>query len=235
MAGEKQRRRGRPPTGQALTAAERMQRYRARQRAAGLRPHVRWQPAASAPMSPGLLGHRIIEARSLAMHCLIAQKIAADPGLLEAPRRNIAAWRSRYGEAPPPALDEWQEILKRPWEFGYYAQAVAPDTATLPRGWQRRLIRVENANTGGYAGLCLEVHDLAISKYVAGREKDLEFTRELARHGMTRKTVLHGRLKTTTLDSTLARVVRGRVERDHHGGKAKGERRKSEGPSRKDG
>jgi uncharacterized nucleotidyltransferase DUF6036 len=99
-------------------------------------------------------------------------------------------------------------------QFGYYAQGVAPDTATLPSGWQRRLVRVENANTGGYAGLCLDVHDLAISKYVAGREKDLEFTRELARHGMTRKNTLLTRLAATRLDAVLARAVRGRIERD---------------------
>jgi hypothetical protein len=100
-------------------------------------------------------------------------------------------------------------------QYGYYAQGVAPDTATLPRGWQRRLVRVENANTAGYAGLCLEVHDLALSKYVAGRHKDLEFTRELARHGMTEKKTLLSRLAATKLDSALARLVRGRVERDH--------------------
>ena len=99
-------------------------------------------------------------------------------------------------------------------EYGYYAQGVAPDTATLPRGWQRRLVRIENSNTGGYAGLCLEVHDLAISKYVAGREKDLEFTRELARHGMTDKRTLLKRLAATKLDAAIARAVRGRVERD---------------------
>jgi hypothetical protein len=99
-------------------------------------------------------------------------------------------------------------------QYGYYAQGVAPDTATLPGGWQRRLVRVENANTGGYAGLCLEVHDLAISKYVAGREKDLEFTRELARHGMAEKKTLRARLTATKLDAVLARMVRGRIERD---------------------
>lgn len=38
-------------------------------------------------------------------------------------------------------------------------------------------MRIENPNTRGYAGLCLDLHDR--SKYVAGREKDLEFTREL--------------------------------------------------------
>ena len=100
-------------------------------------------------------------------------------------------------------------------QYGYYAQGVGPDTATLPRGWQRRLVRVENANTGGYAGLCLEVHDLAVSKYVAGREKDLAFTRALAQHGMTEKKTLLQRLAVTKLDAALARAVRGRIERDH--------------------
>src|SRR5512145_1908467 len=100
-------------------------------------------------------------------------------------------------------------------QFGYYAQGVAPDTATLPGGWQRRLVRIENANTRGYAGLCLEVHDLAISKYVAGREKDLEFTRELARHGMTEKKTLLARLATTKLVPALVRAIRGRIRRNH--------------------
>ncbi len=75
-------------------------------------------------------------------------------------------------------------------------------------------MRVENANTDGHAGLCLEVHDLAISKYAAGREKDLGFTRELARHGMTDKKTLLKRLAGTRLEAALARSVRGRIERD---------------------
>jgi hypothetical protein len=99
-------------------------------------------------------------------------------------------------------------------QYGYYAQGVAPDTATLPRGWQRRRVRIENSNTGGYAGLCPEVHDLALSKYVAGREKDREFTRELARHGMTDKKTLLRRLAATRLDAALSRAVRGRIDRD---------------------
>jgi len=92
-----------------------MRRYRARQHAAGLRAATRWRPAAPATTSPGLLKHRIIEARSLAMHCLIARKIAADPGLLAAVRRRLAAWTARYGDGAPRALDEWRAILDRPW------------------------------------------------------------------------------------------------------------------------
>src|SRR6266536_3069566 len=109
------RRPGRPPTGRAQSAAERMRRYRARQRAAGLRAATRWQPATSAAISPGLLKHRVIEARSLAMHCLIARKIETDRRLLAAARRNLATWIARHGDAAPRALEEWREILDRPW------------------------------------------------------------------------------------------------------------------------
>jgi hypothetical protein len=92
-----------------------MQRYRVRLRAAGLRASTRWQPATAAPLTPGLLKHRLIEARSLAMHCLIARKIAADPALLDLARRNIESWSARYGDSPPLALEEWRAILRRPW------------------------------------------------------------------------------------------------------------------------
>ncbi len=108
-------RRGRPPTGRAQTTAERMQRYRVRQRAAGLHVATHWRPVTSATLSPGLLKHRVIEARSLAMHCLAAQKISNDPRLLDAVRGTLAGWRSRYGDSVPRALDEWQGILDRPW------------------------------------------------------------------------------------------------------------------------
>lgn len=101
--------------------------------------------------------------------------------------------------------------------FGYYAQGVGPDTAVLPRGWRKRLVRIENENTGGTAGLCLEVHDLAISKYVAGREKDREFTQALARHAMTSRSVLLERLAATKLDPPIRKLVQARIARDFPG------------------
>ena len=98
--------------------------------------------------------------------------------------------------------------------FGYYAQGVGEETATLPTGWQSRLVRISNANTAGTTGLCLEVHDLAISKYAAAREKDLEFTRELARHGMTNQRLLFERLDETALAKPLRTVAAGRIKAD---------------------
>jgi hypothetical protein len=76
------------------------------------------------------------------------------------------------------------------------------------------LVRIEYRNTGGYVGLCLEVHDLAISKYIAGQEKDREFTGELARHGMTYRQILLERLAVTKLDAAASKIAKGRIERD---------------------
>jgi len=66
--------------------------------------------------------------------------------------------------------------------FGYYAHGVGLETATLPRGWQERLVEVCNANTQNVKGLCLEPHDLAVSKLTAGREKDLSFVHVMLDH-----------------------------------------------------
>ena len=98
--------------------------------------------------------------------------------------------------------------------FGYYAQGVGEETATLPKGWKARLVRISNANTAGTSGLCLEVHDLAVSKYAAGREKDLEFTRELARHGMTNEKVLVARLAETAVAKPLRTLMAARIKAD---------------------
>lgn len=67
-------------------------------------------------------------------------------------------------------------------EFGYYAHGVGPETARLPSKWKERLISVSNENTGGVVGLCLHPADLAISKLIAGREKDITYVSSLLRH-----------------------------------------------------
>lgn len=103
--------------------------------------------------------------------------------------------------------------------YGYYAQGVGERTATLPKGWRARLVRISNPNTSGVCGLCLEVHDLAISKHVAGREKDAEFTRELARQGMTDGKTLLARLEETDLTPVQRGLIAMRIRRDTAHGK----------------
>lgn len=65
--------------------------------------------------------------------------------------------------------------------FGFYVDGVMIDAIVLPSGWQDRLVPVDNANTNGIRGLCLDPGDLAVSKLAAGRPKDLEFVRVLLR------------------------------------------------------
>jgi len=96
--------------------------------------------------------------------------------------------------------------------FGYYAHGVGEETAVLPEGWRERLVLVCGENTSFVRGWCLEVHDLAISKHVAGREKDVEFTESLARHGMVLRDVLEARLAATRMDDRIRSLVARRIE-----------------------
>lgn len=59
--------------------------------------------------------------------------------------------------------------------YGYYAHGVTPEAAILPRNWRDRLIHLSSPATKGHTGLCLSPADLAVSKLLAGREKDLSF------------------------------------------------------------
>ena len=47
--------------------------------------------------------------------------------------------------------------------FGYYAQGVTPQTATLPDGWRNRLIPFITPATNGVTALCLERRGRAVS------------------------------------------------------------------------
>lgn len=72
-------------------------------------------------------------------------------------------------------------------EFGYYAHGVAPETATLPDGWEQRLIEFQVNDPADTLGLCLEKHDLVFSKLAAGREKDFDYIRELLKHRLVNR------------------------------------------------
>lgn len=98
--------------------------------------------------------------------------------------------------------------------FGYYADPVDLTTATLPQGWKGRLVNLPPGDTEGVTGLCLEPHDLAIAKYVAAREKDLIFTRELARRGILVEERLLALLANTAIDTATRERIRGAVARD---------------------
>ncbi|MDE2051582.1 MAG: hypothetical protein KGJ72_11245 [Gammaproteobacteria bacterium] len=99
-------------------------------------------------------------------------------------------------------------------EFGYYADPVSEESATLPRGWKGRLVKLPAGDTEGVRALCLDPHDLAIAKYAAFREKDLLFTRELARRGIISKGQLLALLEQTKLSDDLRGRIRARIAAD---------------------
>lgn len=102
--------------------------------------------------------------------------------------------------------------------FGYYADPVDETTATLPKGWKGRLVNLPPGDTDGVQGLCLDPHDLAIAKYVARREKDLIFTRELARREIVTRKRLLSLLAQTPVDEEMHARIRDDITRDFSDG-----------------
>lgn len=64
-------------------------------------------------------------------------------------------------------------------QFGYYAQGVEVTTAVLPTGWEQRLRGWGNRSTGEAEATFLDVHDLALAKLAAYRDKDHDFVAAL--------------------------------------------------------
>jgi len=97
--------------------------------------------------------------------------------------------------------------------FGYYAQGVGPETAVLPAGWEKRLVKLQNENTDLKIGWCLDPHDLAASKLVAGRAKDGPYVHAMLKHGLIELPVLLERLQALPVDAQtktrLAHTARG--------------------------
>jgi hypothetical protein len=97
--------------------------------------------------------------------------------------------------------------------FRYYAHGVGAETAVLPSGWEQRLVPLQTEMTGGATGCCLEVHDLAVSKLVAGREKDLRFVSALIRHRLADPATVRERLSLTALPEERMAVCQSRLSR----------------------
>jgi len=96
---------------------------------------------------------------------------------------------------------------------GYYARGVGPETAVLPADWQSRVHRLQNANTNGRVGFCLDLVDLFLSKAVAGREKDREFCMELLEHKHVQLTHVLEVLPTMPIDANEQRRLRTSIRR----------------------
>jgi len=75
--------------------------------------------------------------------------------------------------------------------FGYHADGVGPETAVMPADW---MDRASLHYVGEVTVICPELHDLAVSKCVAGREKDAEFVEVLLREKLIDPATLRSRI-----------------------------------------
>jgi hypothetical protein len=99
----------------------------------------------------------------------------------------------------------------------YYAHGVGAETATLPAGWEDRLIPIRNDNTRQATGLCLEAHDLVLSKLAAGREKDYRFVSDAIDGKIVEAETLRERLEAMPLSAErlnqLRKALEGQIRR----------------------
>lgn len=85
---------------------------------------------------------------------------------------------------------------------GFYVHGVSIEAAVLPDGWGERTVAVCDAlGTRGNTGYCLEAHDLAAGKLVAGREKDRMFVATLLREGLVNGEILLQRVAELPVDA----------------------------------
>lgn len=102
--------------------------------------------------------------------------------------------------------------------FGYYADGVSPDTATLPLGWEDRLVLVADmesmATRDGRKpkAYFLEPHDLLCAKFAAAREKDYEFCEAAIAKGIAKSDVLMARLESTQMPENKLALAKSIAE-----------------------
>ena len=74
-------------------------------------------------------------------------------------------------------------------------------------------MKVENENTFGAIGWCLEPHDIAVSKLIAGRDKDFDFVSVMIAAKIVSAVVIKERIKLTVTDPSLLQRALAWVER----------------------
>lgn len=128
-------------------------------------------------------------------------------------------WRSTEADLIPEPEDLWEILEAEMGEnsrfaetFGYYADGVQRETVIVPPGWEYRTIPFSSPQTNGATGYCLEPHDLLVSKYCAGREKDRHFCLEVVKLGLVDKSVLLERLQSTFADECIKETVAHLIE-----------------------
>lgn len=88
--------------------------------------------------------------------------------------------------------------------FGYHADGVGPETASLPSDWMQR---AKFTYLGDITAICPDLHDLAASKCCAGRDKDADYVRVLLRHQLVQIDTLQARIALVPLAEEAIKTV----------------------------
>ncbi len=137
------------------------------------------------------------------------------------PQAPDALLRSREADLIPIKYPERADLIDgvigelSPFDetFGYYADGVDKTTAILPDGWETRLVKIANDNTNNIVGLCLEPHDLMVSKLYAGREKDIDFVSAAIDADLVDIDLIRSRIMRVSSEEKLREIVKARLAR----------------------
>ncbi|MGH8705076.1 MAG: DUF6036 family nucleotidyltransferase [Burkholderiales bacterium] len=98
-------------------------------------------------------------------------------------------------------------------EHGYYLDPIAPRVATLPNGWEERLVRIELEP--GLAAWFLEPNDAAVSKYARMEPRDREWIRAGLQAGILSLPIIEARFaQTAFLDAAESERARSALSED---------------------
>jgi hypothetical protein len=115
------------------------------------------------------------------------------------PRMAMSLDVDAYGKSDPGRIFELASALGLGSPFqtahGYYLDPVSPRVATLPEGWEQRLVRIELEP--GLAAWFLEPNDAAVSKYARMEPRDREWIRAGVRSGILSLPIVEARFKHT--------------------------------------
>ena len=133
------------------------------------------------------------------------------------PRMAISVDVDAFGKSDPPRIFDLARSLGQGSAFeaehGYYLDPISPRIATLPDGWEERLVRIELEP--GLAAWFLEAHDAAVSKYARMEPRDREWIRAGLQAAILSLPIIESRFaRTAFLDSAEAARARKALEED---------------------
>ena len=91
--------------------------------------------------------------------------------------------------------------------YGYYAEGIGRALLVLPPGWEGRAHRVTSSGQRDVTGIYPEIHDLAVAKLAAGRDKDFAWARALFQSGHLEPATLLERAGSTPLEPHQQRFI----------------------------